>query len=108
MAWALNYRKVRVQLDSQVAIQLLLAEGEITHQHSSEVASFSELLNRNWIVKVEHLYEEGNRVADYLAGHGHSLPYGVHFIHVSDPTLLMHILYGLFEISESHLIVNKK
>ncbi|CAN0863984.1 Putative ribonuclease H protein At1g65750 [Linum grandiflorum] len=61
-------------------IQLLLAEGEITHQHSSKVASFHELLDRNWVIKVEHIYRKDNRVADYLAGHGHSLPFGVHSI----------------------------
>ncbi|CAN0929412.1 hypothetical protein LINGRAHAP2_LOCUS37055, partial [Linum grandiflorum] len=40
-AWEKGYRKVRVQLDSQAAIELMLAEGELTHQHSSEVASQS-------------------------------------------------------------------
>ncbi|CAN0908151.1 hypothetical protein LINGRAHAP2_LOCUS25150, partial [Linum grandiflorum] len=38
-----GYRKIRVQLDSQ----FLLVEGEITHQYSSEIASFPELLDRN-------------------------------------------------------------
>ncbi|CAN0870081.1 hypothetical protein LINGRAHAP2_LOCUS9422 [Linum grandiflorum] len=51
MACELGYRKVRVQLDSQAAIQFLLAEGEITHQHSSEVTSFRELSDQNWLVK---------------------------------------------------------
>ncbi|CAN0914115.1 hypothetical protein LINGRAHAP2_LOCUS28365 [Linum grandiflorum] len=40
MAWESEYRKVRVHQDSQAAIQLLLAESEITHQHSSEIVSF--------------------------------------------------------------------
>ncbi|CAN0856178.1 Putative ribonuclease H protein At1g65750 [Linum grandiflorum] len=91
--------KVRVQLDSQAAIQLMLAKDQITHQHSSEVANFCELLDWNWMVKVEHVYREGNRAADYLASHGDSLPIGVHSIYVSDPTLSMHILYDLLGIS---------
>ncbi|CAN0855504.1 Putative ribonuclease H protein At1g65750 [Linum grandiflorum] len=74
----MRYRIVRVQLDSRAAIQLLLADGEITHQHSSEIASLRELLDRNWLIKVEHIYREDNRVADYLAGLGHSLPFRVH------------------------------
>ncbi|CAN0925121.1 BAG family molecular chaperone regulator 2, partial [Linum grandiflorum] len=57
MDWELGYRKIQAQLDSQAAIQLVLAEGEITHQHSFEV-------------KVEHVYLEGNWAADYLACHG--------------------------------------
>ncbi|CAN0908153.1 hypothetical protein LINGRAHAP2_LOCUS25150 [Linum grandiflorum] len=35
------------------------------------------------MVKVRHLYREGNRVVDYLARHGHSLPIGVHCILIS-------------------------
>ncbi|CAN0870403.1 Putative ribonuclease H protein At1g65750 [Linum grandiflorum] len=68
MVWELEYRRVWVQMDSQAAIQLLLADDEIAHQHSFEIARFRELLDRNWMVKVEHLYREGNRVTDYLAG----------------------------------------
>ncbi|CAN0899762.1 hypothetical protein LINGRAHAP2_LOCUS20459, partial [Linum grandiflorum] len=58
-----------------------------TQQHSSKVASFCELLDQNLLIKVEHSYREGNRAADYLVGHGHSLPLGVHSISSSDPTL---------------------
>ncbi|CAN0915555.1 Putative ribonuclease H protein At1g65750 [Linum grandiflorum] len=68
IAWEKGYRRVRVQLDSQVTIQLLLAEGELSHQHSSEVASFREMLDRDWLIKVEYIYREGNRTADFLAG----------------------------------------
>ncbi|CAN0915234.1 Putative ribonuclease H protein At1g65750 [Linum grandiflorum] len=108
LAWELGYRLVRVQLDSRVVIQFLLAEGEITHQHSSEVASFREVLDRNWLIKVEHIYREGNRAVDYLAGHGHSLPLGVHSISPGNPTLSLHILYELLEVFQSRLIMNER
>ncbi|CAN0854306.1 hypothetical protein LINGRAHAP2_LOCUS5887 [Linum grandiflorum] len=77
----------------------MMAEGEITHHHFYEVASFCELLDWNWMVKVEHLYRKGNREADYLADHDHSLPIGVYSISISDPTLSIHNLYDLLEIS---------
>ncbi|CAN0841338.1 hypothetical protein LINGRAHAP2_LOCUS3234 [Linum grandiflorum] len=51
------------------------------------------MLDRDWLIKVEHIYSEGNRVADYLATLGHSLYLGVHSISVIDPTLSLHILY---------------
>ncbi|CAN0915554.1 Putative ribonuclease H protein At1g65750 [Linum grandiflorum] len=60
IAWEKGYRRV--------TIQLLLAEGELSHQHSSEVASFREMLDRDWLIKVEYIYREGNRTADFLAG----------------------------------------
>ncbi|CAN0904405.1 hypothetical protein LINGRAHAP2_LOCUS23077, partial [Linum grandiflorum] len=39
LAWDSTNKQVRVQLDSQATIQFLLAEGESTHQQSSEVAN---------------------------------------------------------------------
>ncbi|CAN0919394.1 Putative ribonuclease H protein At1g65750 [Linum grandiflorum] len=107
LAWERVYRKVRVQLDSQAAIQLLLVEREITHQYSSEVLSFHEMLERDWVVKVEHIYRECNRPADLLDGLGHKLPIDVHQICTTDPTLSLHLLYDSFEISQPRLIVNE-
>ncbi|CAN1177179.1 hypothetical protein LINPERHAP2_LOCUS32950, partial [Linum perenne] len=45
--------------------------GEDSHQHSSVIASFREMLDQDWMIKVEHIYREGNQAADYLAGIGH-------------------------------------
>ncbi|CAN0842909.1 hypothetical protein LINGRAHAP2_LOCUS3713 [Linum grandiflorum] len=38
------------------------------------------MLDWNWLIKVEHICREGNRPADYLAGLGHTLPIGVHYV----------------------------
>ncbi|CAN1229003.1 Putative ribonuclease H protein At1g65750, partial [Linum grandiflorum] len=107
IAWERGYRRVQVQLDSRAAIQLLLGDSELTHQHSSEVASFREMLDRDWLIKVEHIYREGNRAADYLAALVHSLPSGVYSISVVDHTLSLHILYDMLGISQSRLIMNE-
>ncbi|CAN1122531.1 hypothetical protein LINPERHAP1_LOCUS6694 [Linum perenne] len=58
------------------------AMARFVHQHSSEVASFCETLDRNWMVKSVHVYREGSRPTYYLDGLGHSLPLGVHSIDV--------------------------
>ncbi|CAN0926225.1 hypothetical protein LINGRAHAP2_LOCUS35218 [Linum grandiflorum] len=47
IVWDRGYRCVRVQLDSRAAIQLLLGDGELAHQHTSEVASFREMLDQD-------------------------------------------------------------
>ncbi|CAN1186812.1 hypothetical protein LINPERPRIM_LOCUS11053, partial [Linum perenne] len=33
---------------------------------------------RNWDVTISHIFREGNRVADLLAHHGHTLDFGLH------------------------------
>ncbi|CAN1255235.1 hypothetical protein LINPERPRIM_LOCUS8918, partial [Linum perenne] len=81
-------------LDSRIAIQLLSGESEVTYQHSSEFASFHELLDRDWMVKVEHVYWEDNKIDDYLASLGHKLLYGIYSVSISDPTLSQFTLLG--------------
>ncbi|CAN1139474.1 hypothetical protein LINPERHAP2_LOCUS11297, partial [Linum perenne] len=82
-----RYQRIRLQLDLCVAIQLLLGDGEATHQHS---------------------YREVNRPSDYLASLGHSLPLGANFVNTSDSLLFLHTLYDLLGILLPRLIVNKR
>ncbi|CAN1121082.1 Putative ribonuclease H protein At1g65750 [Linum perenne] len=87
IAWDRGFRRIIVQLDSRVAVQLLLG---------------------GWMIKVEHIYREGNRAADYLAGIGHALPIGVHDVSSFDPCLSHHLLYDLLGISQTRLVMNER
>ncbi|CAN1845775.1 Putative ribonuclease H protein At1g65750 [Linum perenne] len=59
---------------------------------------------RDWALKLKHVYREANRVADYLASYGHTLPRGSHSIPLSDCNLAYHIRYDCMGISEPRLI----
>ncbi|CAN1127183.1 hypothetical protein LINPERPRIM_LOCUS29445 [Linum perenne] len=39
----------------------------------------------NWMVKVEHIYREGNPLAGFFVGIGHSLSIDVHSVFISNP-----------------------
>ncbi|CAN1147840.1 Putative ribonuclease H protein At1g65750, partial [Linum perenne] len=108
IAWDRGFRRIIVQLDSRVAFKLLLGDGEDSHQHSSEIASFREMLDRDWMIKVDHIYREGNRATDYLAGIGHALTIGVHDISSFHPCFSHHILYDLLGISQTRLVLNER
>ncbi|CAN0921428.1 hypothetical protein LINGRAHAP2_LOCUS32586 [Linum grandiflorum] len=58
------------------------------------------MLDWDWLIKVEHIYREGNRPTDYLIGLGHSLLIGVHDISVSNLTFSLHLLYDFLELSQ--------
>ncbi|CAN1121954.1 Putative ribonuclease H protein At1g65750 [Linum perenne] len=104
-AWLEGYRRVEVQLDSQAAIAILLDRNDtIFHQHALEVFEFREWMGRDWILKLKHVYREANRVADYLANHGHTLPRGCHPIPISDCNVGYHARYDCKGISEPRLI----
>ncbi|CAI0475113.1 unnamed protein product [Linum tenue] len=44
------------------------------------VSEIRRILQRDWQVRIEHVFREGNAVADFLASTGHSIPPGVHII----------------------------
>ncbi|CAN1824593.1 Putative ribonuclease H protein At1g65750 [Linum perenne] len=54
-AWMAGYRRLEVQLDSQVAVAILATDWEIT---------------------INHVYREANHVTDFLASLRHSLTRG--------------------------------
>ncbi|CAN1178535.1 Putative ribonuclease H protein At1g65750, partial [Linum perenne] len=83
-AWDKGYRRIFVKLDSMAAINLLTSTEDIEHQHRMEVIRFRELRDRDWEVKVEHRYQEGNFAADYLASLGYDACFGSLLVNTLD------------------------
>ncbi|CAN1189825.1 hypothetical protein LINPERPRIM_LOCUS24714 [Linum perenne] len=47
-------------------------------RHNLLIRSTQEWRNRDWEIRVSHLFREANRVADLLAHLGHCHPLGTH------------------------------
>ncbi|CAN1316350.1 Putative ribonuclease H protein At1g65750, partial [Linum perenne] len=92
--------------DSQVAVQLLTDRSIVNHHHVLEVIQFKDFKARSWEVRIQHIYREGNRAADFLANLGHQRPIGIHSIPVPDCNLGFHLLYDALGISESRTILS--
>ncbi|CAN1248314.1 Putative ribonuclease H protein At1g65750 [Linum perenne] len=92
-------------MDSQTAIVILLdRRPSIDHQHTLEVFEFRDWMNRDWELRLKHIYREANQAADYLANFGHSLPRGCHSVPISDCNLAYHIRQDYMGISEPRLV----
>ncbi|CAN1162048.1 hypothetical protein LINPERHAP2_LOCUS24273 [Linum perenne] len=52
-----------------------------------ETLKFRDLLSRDWSLKVEHTFREGNRATDFLASLGYVYPFGSHNVSSSDSRL---------------------
>ncbi|CAI0443132.1 unnamed protein product [Linum tenue] len=107
LAWDKGYRRVRVQLDSQCAVQLIRHVNTGNHHCAAILDRFRELLSRHWEVIIEHVYREGNRCADFLASRGHIVPFGFHEVASTDPMLHYWIMYDCQGISEPRLVLNE-
>ncbi|CAN1130050.1 Putative ribonuclease H protein At1g65750, partial [Linum perenne] len=106
LAWNAGYKKIIVQTDSQVAVQLLTDDSSTNHHHGLEVTQFKEFNARSWEIRIQHIYREGNRAADFLASIGHQRPIGIHSTPTSNCNLGFHLLYDVLGISESRSILS--
>ncbi|CAN1799730.1 Putative ribonuclease H protein At1g65750 [Linum perenne] len=83
LAWDAGFRSMHVQSDSRTALALVLAEGSPHHQH---------------------IFQEANQAADYLASIGYSRQLGTHLISTSDCNLGFFLRHDCMGISTPRLI----
>ncbi|CAL1398112.1 unnamed protein product [Linum trigynum] len=103
-AWDYGYRKVMVGIDSTAALHLLTTTDQEDQRYLILIKQFQRLLNRNWEVKISHVYRECNKAADYLANRGHELSLEVHYFSISDSGLSFWVLYDCMGIAQTRLI----
>ncbi|CAN1231001.1 Putative ribonuclease H protein At1g65750 [Linum perenne] len=104
-AWNAGARRVMLQMDSRAAIALLVNGNDTTNQHAMETLQFSELLRRDWDLRIEHIYREGNCAAEFLAGIGYDYPFGSHTIDFLDCTLGYFLRHDNFGITQSRSVL---
>ncbi|CAN1141116.1 Putative ribonuclease H protein At1g65750 [Linum perenne] len=79
-AWEAGARRVNIQMDSLAAITSIRGNPNHDERQIHTLRRIQDLMNQDWVVEFTHIYREGNRVADLLAHHGHSLALGIHSI----------------------------
>ncbi|CAN1775030.1 Putative ribonuclease H protein At1g65750 [Linum perenne] len=73
IVWDMGFMKAYLQLDSMAAVTAILGGQEEDSRHGRTLEYIYELRSRNWEVTISHTLREGNRVADLLAHHVHTL-----------------------------------
>ncbi|XP_062021310.1 uncharacterized protein LOC133737845 [Rosa rugosa] len=105
MAWQNGCRRLKIEMDSLVAVKLVLSPIAHLHPLYSIVANCQELLSRVWNVSLKHVYRECNSVADLLANIGHGYEPGCRFFS-SPPIDVVPLLEAdLLGLSKPRLIV---
>ena len=66
LAWDSGWKKIEVQTDSQLALDLLAGRGAGVFRVANLVRNCRDLINRSWEVKMVKIYREANAVADRL------------------------------------------
>uniref|UniRef100_A0A199UBV5 Uncharacterized protein n=1 Tax=Manihot esculenta TaxID=3983 RepID=A0A199UBV5_MANES len=86
LAWNMNFRRLVVDCDNARLVKLLKIVNEVAVT-SSLLARIKELLNRDWIVKFQHVFREANLVADSVAKMSNPNHRGVRLLDNCPPVL---------------------
>ena len=71
VAWQEGYKKVQVDVDSEVVVRTLAGAIPDHSPFIHIVRRCKELMRREgWVVNISHCYREANRAADWLANYG--------------------------------------
>ncbi|KAF7822242.1 ribonuclease H [Senna tora] len=72
VAWRSRFKKVLVESDCLLAVNLVNDSFSVSHPCSPILARIHYWISCDWEVQVVHIHREGNRAADTLAGHAFS------------------------------------
>ncbi|CAN1139915.1 Putative ribonuclease H protein At1g65750 [Linum perenne] len=106
LAWDKGIRKLRIQTNSKASADMLSDLGSRNNKHTNLLNQFSELLSREWLLSIHHIYREANFAADYLANLGQSLQLGVHVLDSPKSALADWLRFDLVGGCMSRLIIN--
>ena len=79
ISYRLGLRRILVASDLLCAIQLLHQREVAYHSSLSMIQVIEELMSRDWIVEVKHIFKEANQCIDVLARRGHDNHLGAKF-----------------------------
>ena len=82
MAWNSGYKKVLVESDCLEVVQLMHKVTKPNHPCFSIIQSCKNLMLADWDCSVNHVYREGNKLADGLASMGHNMVMGIVFFDI--------------------------
>ncbi|KAG7573124.1 Ribonuclease H domain [Arabidopsis suecica] len=78
IAWDKGFRRVELDLDSELVVGFLKSEMSNAHPLAFLVRLCHGFFTRDWLVRINHVYREANRLADGLANYAFTLPLDLH------------------------------
>lgn len=67
MCWEKGWRWVELESDSLVSINMIKKSSITSSCYSNLIHAIKDILKREWIVEVNHIFKEGNQAADWLS-----------------------------------------
>ncbi|KAL9436757.1 hypothetical protein AB3S75_022742 [Citrus x aurantiifolia] len=107
IAWDHGFRRLQVGVDNKSIVHILDRAHPPANENAILVKAIRELLARDWIVRMEHVYREVNCAADFLVFYTLTIPIGLHVLLSSPDLIIFGLLYNdAYGIAHSRLVLH--
>ncbi|KAH9791204.1 putative ribonuclease H protein [Citrus sinensis] len=106
VAWDYGFRHLQVGVDNKNVMLLLERAHPPANENAILVKTIRELLARDWIVHMEHVYREANSAADFLASYSLTKPLGLHVLPSPPPDIIGLLCNDAYGIAHSRLVLH--
>ena len=106
MAWDYGFRHLQVGVDNKNVVLFLERAHPPANENAILVKTIRELLARDWIVHMEHVYREANSAADFLASYSLTKPLGLHVLPFPPPDIVGLLCNDAYGIAHSRLVLH--
>ena len=76
LAWDLGLKNIIVETDSLCVVQLLQKKPDYTNNHTTLINAIKLLLQRDYVVQINHIPREANNTGDFMASNAHNVLLG--------------------------------
>ena len=106
VAWDYGSRHLQVGVDNKNVVLLLERAHPPANENAILVKTIRELLARDWIVHMEHVYRKANSAADFLASYSLTKPLGLHVLPSPPPDIIGLLCNDAYGIAHSRLVLH--
>ena len=106
VAWGHGFRRLQVGVDNKSIVHFLERAHPSANKNAILGKAIRELLVRDWIFHIEHVYREANSAADFITSYSLTTPIGLHVL-LSPPPAIFGLFYNdAYVIAHSRLVLH--
>ncbi|KAL9449909.1 hypothetical protein AB3S75_011776 [Citrus x aurantiifolia] len=105
VAWENGFRRIQVGVDNKSVVHLLAMASVPENENATLIKGIRKLLERDWIVQLEHVYREANYAADFLDSYSLNSPIGLHVLFSPPPAIVGLLCKNAYGIAHSRLVL---
>ena len=103
LTWQHGVWFLHVEVDSHCVVKMVNNHMESVNEYTHLIRSIRDLIKRNWVITISHIYREAN--FDFLANYALELSLGLHLFSIPPPGVVSFIANDLYGIAYSQYVL---